>query len=87
MYKATRRACRMRWPDTPGPLGRGRSSDKEARTEFPVTTRDSDIVQPSPCYQQGAWGLNYSECTKPRGVYVGCDGLTGSGTFGERKEQ
>jgi len=45
----------MQLLETPGVLGRGRNSDKEIKKEFPCITHDSDIVQPSPCYQQGAW--------------------------------
>ena len=44
MYKARRHACRMRLLETPGILGRGKNSDKDAivEHEFPCTTHDSD---------------------------------------------
>ena len=35
------------------------------------SVRASDIVQPSSSYQQEAWGLDYSECTRPGGAHVG----------------
>jgi hypothetical protein len=70
MYRARRRACRMRRFDGRRP-SRKRSSDKEAENKFQSTTRDADIVQPSPCHQHKTWGLPYSECTKPGGAHVG----------------
>ena len=72
----------MQLLETLGVLGRGRNSDKEQKNEFPCIKHDSDYVQPSPCYQQGAWDLDYSECTKPRGAHVGCGGLRPRGPWG-----
>lgn len=49
MYKAMRQVCRMRPLETTGSSREGRSSDKEAESEFPATTRDPCIVQPLSC--------------------------------------
>jgi len=54
MYRARRRACRIRLLRTPKTFGEGRSSDKEAQIEFPSITCDSDLKHVSPYYQQGA---------------------------------
>jgi len=49
MYKARRRACRMRLLQTLGPFGKERSSDKEAESKFPSATYDTDLKHTSPC--------------------------------------
>jgi hypothetical protein len=75
MCKVRRPACRFEVLGSPGPFGKGRSSDREPEIGFSITTCHSDHNHASPCYQQLAWDLGYSECTKPRGVHVGCGGL------------
>jgi len=37
--------------ETPEAFGEGRTSDKEARIDFPSITCDSDLKQVSPYYQ------------------------------------
>jgi len=82
MYKARRCACRTWLLGTPGFFGERRSSDKEARSEFPLATCDSDLKHVSPWYQQGAWTSAYSECTQPSDAYAGCSGSRLQGSWG-----
>ena len=63
-----------------GPLGKGRSSDKEAGSESPCTARDSDLRHVAPWYQKEVSAPGYSECTKRSGAHVGrrCSSLPGA---------
>ena len=74
--KGMRGARRDEVLGTPGPFGKGRSSDREPEIGFPITTCHSDHNHASPWYLQEVEIPGCSECTKPRGVHVGCGGLT-----------
>jgi len=48
MYRVRRRASRMRLLGTPGGCGKARRIDKKAKSEFLLSTRDSDTEHASP---------------------------------------
>ena len=54
MYKDKRCACRMGVLETPEAFGKGWSVDKEAESEFPPATCDSDLNHLNPYYEQEA---------------------------------
>lgn len=82
MHGARGPACRIGVLETPGAFGEGRSSDKEARSEFPPATCDSDLKHVSPCYQHVSLSLNYPECTKADSAHVECGCLRLLGVSG-----
>jgi len=55
---------------TPGAFWKDRSQVQEAGSEPPSITCISDLKHASPCYQQEARTLVYSECTQPDGAHA-----------------
>ena len=65
--------------ETPGAFGKSRRGDKEAESELPPPTCDSDLKHVSPYYQQEVWISGHSEIRSACGAHLGCDcsGLQG----------
>ena len=76
----------MRLLETPGGLGKGSGRAKEAESDFPPSTHNSDIAQTSPCYQHVALSLDYQECTKPGSTHVGIRCCRLQGALGGEEE-
>ena len=71
MYKATRRACWMRWLETPKTLGKGRSDYEEAESETSPSAPILDIGSIPRCCQHVALGLGTREIGRICGPHAG----------------